>query len=366
MNRKPAVKRAAARIFVAVLAALALAATVSCKSAEPAPDRRSAAPAPAAKYPADRFIVAEGTGEKSFQEAEENARARVAAQIRSTLEAETKVVVSEINRGGKVTGSQEIVDVVLSKTTYERGQLIRTDPTLQRKEGGRYCAFAYLSLAEAYQAPSESYRTAAATFRQAARSAAGCGDDLAGFTASFRQAQGCFSSLASCVGEIRAVTQRDYEPWTQDLATYQSLEADRVGRLRALRLAVEVAGPAPESVRSTITSALTRALTDLGLTAAPGACDPGGYALRVVPTVREVRGSFGPQAAMTMTGALVHCASGKTLAEIDLSDPSFKGMHSHDPDRALAALLAKVTPDALRPRLAAGLGPVLPIDAGGK
>jgi hypothetical protein len=51
---------------------------------------------------------------------------------------------------------------------------------------------------------------------------------------------------------------------------------------------------------------------------------------------------------------------------MDLSDHSFKGMHSRDADRALAALVARVTPDALRPLLAAGLSPVLPIETGAR
>ena len=347
-----------------VLSVLLLA---SCASRPPAREEAAkGAAAPAAKYPPERFITAEGVSDKGFQEAETNATAQVMAQISSTLEAETRVVVGEINRGGKITGSQEVVEVVRARSSYPRGELIRLDPAARRREGKKYYAMACLSRAEAIKAPAEAYETTATTFRQAAKAATRDADDLAAFTASFRQVESNFTALASNVREIRAVTQRTYNPWEQDLTAYHELLARRVEILRGLRLAVDVEGRPADVVRDKIVTALTRALSDLDLAASPGSNEPRGYALRVTPTVRQFRGSFGPQASLTMSCCLVQCASGKVLAEMDLSDPSFKGMHSHDPDRALAALVARVTPDALRPLLAAGLSPVLPIEASGR
>ncbi len=63
-----------------------------------------------------------------------------------------------------------------------------------------------------------------------------------------------------------------------------------------------------------------------------------------------------------MAGAMVHCASGSVLAEIDLNDSAFKGLHTKDKSRALTQLYDTVTAEALTPLLQKALAGVLPID----
>jgi hypothetical protein len=318
-------------------------------------------------YPPERFLTAVGVSDKDGPSAEEDARARVAGQVRSTLESELLDEQRETSVGGKVESYQRILRTMRTTTQFSHAEMIRVDPAAATKAKKLHYAFAYLARGELARVLAGEYETAAGRFRQSARAAGGhlAGgrlDDLPAYTTAVRQALGEFAAMAAKAFEIRAVTRREVASWAEDLAAFQRLEAERTGTLRSLKLRLAVEGSPTGATREVVLMALTGALAGIGVEATPGACGEQVHALRVRPEVECSRGSFGPQCKLSMAGAVVHCASGRVLTEVDLRDPAFKGMHSRDEARALEDLYRKVTADALRPLLAKALAPVLPID----
>lgn len=205
------------------------------------------------------------------------------------------------------------------------------------------------------------YEAEAAAFRRAADVLPTL-DDIAAYTTAFRQAESSFQTLRAKAFEIRAVTRRPYADYGRDEKLFYNIEKMRMDRLRALEMTVEISGEKAGNTREVVLVALTTALTRLGLTATPGACGTRRYILEVEVKVSCRRGSFGPLCEMGMAGVLVHCVSGRVLAELDLNNKEFRGMHTRDRAKAMEAMYERVTADLLLPRLSAGLATALPID----
>ena len=306
------------------------------------------------KYPVSEFITGVAMSDKSFTDAENLAKLKVSEQVRSYIESSFEQhMTEEFNK----------VSLQIKKhTKFTHAEMIRIDTTSGAKVGQLYYAFAYLPRKEVFRVLSGEYEVEAAKFRRAAQSLAGLHGDPPAYTAGLRQAQKSFAALAAKAFEIRAVTNREPSAFQSDETAFLAMERDRVALLRGLKITVRIENGNVGEAREVILMAVTGALTRLGLEATPGVCDPQKYELRVKADVRSTRGSFGPQCVLDMAGALVHCASGAVLAEVDLNDPSFKGLHTKDQARALTQLYNTITAEALTPLMQKGLAGVLPID----
>jgi hypothetical protein len=312
-------------------------------------------PASHPTYATSKYITAVGMSDRSFDDAEKLAQAKVSEQVRSQIEYQYEMAMS--NQGIDHKG------LVKKQTSFSHAEMIRVDTSSQAKVGKAYYAFAYLSRHDVFKVLESEYESEATRFRRSAQSLPQLHHDLPAYTAGLRQAQSSFAALSGKAFEIRAVTMKDVPAHRQDEATFLAMERDRVTLLRDLKITVRIENGSIGEAREVILMALTGALTRLGLEATPGACGPQKHELRVKAEVNCRRGSFGPQCSLDMAGVLVHCASGAVLAEADLNDSSFKGIHTKDRSRALTQLYSSITPDALVPQLQKSLSGVLPIDA---
>lgn len=311
-------------------------------------------PAKHAKFQVSEYITAVGMSDVGFSEAENFASAKVAQQLKSKISYHYEMAMKDtgIFHDGKVT-----VDA-----HFSHAEMIRIDTTSGAKVGQLYYAFAYLPRRDVFNVLSNEYESEAVKFRRAVQSIAGQEADLPAYTAAFRQAYRIFSKLAAKSFELLAVTQRQHPPFQKDTALFQRMEQNRISLLRTLKLTVRIQNTNHDDAREVILMALTGALTRLGLEATPGVCSPQKYELRIQADVNCKRGSFGPQCALDMDGALVHCSSGNVLAQAELSDPAFKGLHTKDKNRALTQLYNSITANELTPLLQKALAGVLPID----
>ena len=346
---------------VAVLSAL----LAACVGAPTLPDHLLN-PAAHPKYPRAGYITAVGMSDRGAREAEQDAKARVAEQVRSEIEAVSLSVMEEVTRGGSTESSQKLYSEVKSRTGYAHAEMIRVDPGTAARVDSLHYAFAYLSRAHMFDVLRAEYEAGAAKLRRAAEALPSLADDPAAFTTTYHMAHDAYRDLTAKAFEIRAVTGRAYEEHGRDERIHRQLEEMGEEVLRGFEMSVAIRCDEGPATREVVLMALTGALARLGLTATPGACAPRRHTLEVVIDVTCRRGYFGPECEMALTGALVHCASGRVLAELELGDGAYNGIHTRDEGKAMEAIYERVTAESLLPKLGKGLSTVLPIDWGGE
>ncbi|MDP8222381.1 MAG: hypothetical protein P9L99_03405 [Candidatus Lernaella stagnicola] len=311
-------------------------------------------PAAHPKFPVSEYITGVGMSDTGFSDAENLAKLKVSEQVRSYIESSFEQHMTE--KFNKISWQ------IKKHTKFTHAEMIRIDTTSGAKVGQLYYAFAYLPRKDVFRVLSGEYEAEATKFRRSAQSLPTLHADLPAYTAGLRQSQKSFAALAAKAFEIRAVTLKEPTAFQADDAVFLAMERDRVALLRGLKITVRIENGNVGDAREVILMAVTGALTRLGLEATPGVCDPQKHELLVKAEVKCKRGSFGPQCKLDIAGALVHCSSGAVLAEADLNDPSFKGLHTKDQSRALTQLYNTITAEALTPLLQKALAGVLPID----
>jgi len=330
--------------------------TVAVKTTEPRTELlpQLIDPARHPLYPVDRYITAIGRSGESIDQAEDHAKLKVSEQVSSRIESIFRQQMTE--EFNKVSWQ------IQKDTRFLHAEMIHIDTASSAKRDGMYLAFAYLSREELYQVQAMEYENHAVKFRQEVESPARLQNDLSAYTTALRAAQKSFDRLANKAFEIQAVTLKTHPPFAQDVARLRVMESHRVAVLRDLKLTIMIEGTQRGQIREVILMALTGALARLDLEAAPGACEPQKYALLIRADVDCRRGYLGQECLLKMKGALIHCASGDVLTEVDLSTAEFKGVHSKEIDKALARLYDSVNPDVLTPMLYHALRDSLPID----
>jgi hypothetical protein len=331
---------------------------------DPAGDPESFFPRPPARYPAAWYLSAWGISATSFSEAESDARARVAEQVASDIEAEIGSEMESISRDGELRETQRLYSRVTTRSRFDRAELIRIDAKLAREHEGRFYAFAYLSREELGAALTDEYEASARSFRAAAAALPGLREDVAAYTAALRRAQASYPALADLAAELRVAAGRPYEPFLEDRDDYLALEADRAELLASLSVGLRLdLDPAAPDGGSGIRQALKGALAQLGLRAQPDGCDAASFLLRVSDEADCGQGPFGPRCTLRLRGELAPCPSGPLLVELDLAPEGLQGSDRRDPAEALRRAYLAAEVEALLPVLKTGLAPILPIAA---
>ncbi|MCB9540711.1 MAG: hypothetical protein H6704_31205 [Myxococcales bacterium] len=306
-------------------------------------------PDPAARYPSARYIVAEGHGATPGAAAQD-ARARVAAAVRSRLKATLEVRITE--------GGADAQEHIVTEVDFARAELIEVHP-LDCAEG-ECRALGVLSRGEAVDALIADYERLAPRFREAAGAAtARAPDDLAGFTADLRTAEASWEQLRPLAWQIEVVGRGAWPPGARDLATRRALEADRARRLSALTLAVTPPGLDP-ALDERVQTSLVGALVALGFNAVPAAaCGPAWHA-RPNAAVGCDRSALGPRCRLALSVDVGPCDAPR-VATIEFSEARLVAIHPRAEKDARAALAARLPPEAFTDTLRVGLRPALPL-----
>lgn len=323
------------------LLALALVALTGCGGPPP--------PDPAARYPSARYIVAEGHGATPGAAAQD-ARARVAAAVRSRLKATLEVRITE--------GGADAHEHIVTEVDFARAELIElTDGVC---EDGECRALGVLSRGEAVDALVADYERLAPRFREAAAAAtARSVDDLGGFTADLRAAEASWEQLRPLAWQIEVVGRGAWPPGAHDLATRRGLEAERARRLSALTLAVTPPGLDP-ALDERVQTSLVGALTGLGFNAVPAStCGPAWHA-RPTASVGCDRSALGPRCRLALSVDVGPCDAPR-VATIEFSEARLVAVHPRAEKDARAALATRLPPEAFRDTLRVGLRPALPL-----
>ncbi len=305
-----------------------------------------------ARHPASRFITADGFSDEGPDAAEAEARAGVARQIDSSIEATLTV------RTGETDGrpSHDIESVTREKARFDRGELIKVVREATHCEGRRCQAFAALDRDEVEDLLGREYVAGHAAFTTAAGAAEGAAG-LADFTVRFRQAETAFDALEPRGRQIEGVTGRAYGPYATDRERRDALRARRARMLADLRVTLRLDAAADEAWREPLAGALVGAFRDAGLLAAPGDTCAAGVEFRPAAKVACGLGPLGPSCELQIDGELRDCAAHAGLGTLRAR---VVGAHPRSEDDARRQLLDRLAGGALAAALRQQIGDVLP------
>ncbi|MCB9542413.1 MAG: hypothetical protein H6703_08200 [Myxococcales bacterium] len=328
------------------MAALA-AALLGCGASNPRPD-------PLAAWPERAWLRAEGHGPTAAAAADD-ARARLAAQIRARLSARLTIESTETSTGG----DERIERQIVTEASFERAELIAVPNALRGCAPGDCVAVAVLNRARASDALRDAAAGPSARLRAAVEQAATA--ELAAFTRAVRDAGDAWAELAPIGWQRAAIEDGLPADFAADRAAWRRLDAERARRLAALRVAVAPVAGVEAPWPDRITDALVAAFGRHGISAARGeGCAD--LVARPEASLSCGRGPLGPRCALTLRVALAPC-EGPSLVVVDFADAGLAAVAPRDPARAEAALAARVDGARLADPLGRALAPVLPIEA---
>ena len=330
---------------------------VACAGPETDPN---ALPAPedtkawASRFPNSHWVTAWGVSETSFREAEQDAKAQVAAQVRSSITAETTSLARAVMRDDEVTDFQELVSEVRTTTTFTRAQLIRRVDASVHQEGDQRKVLAVLDRHELARVLQGDYDTAAVAWRQAADGLDLARGDLPAWTVAWHRFRGGFAEVLATAAETRAVTGLNPQGYTADQARWAAGHAARDSVLRHTQI-VLVLAPTVGLDPAELAERLSAAFVELGVGARAGNCVRGDEALRLEPVLTS-RSVIGRVVSLELRGTFGPCTGGLVWSEVVISGSALRG-DGRDPE---ADLLRSLTPEALAPLLRESLGHVVP------
>jgi hypothetical protein len=269
-----------------------------------------------ARCPDSECITAVGYSSKSLAEAESDVKARISAQISSTVRSEVESRKLAVERNGREQISSDFWSRVVSTSEFKHAQLIKVDATKScATQGGGYVVPASLHRAElASILEAEASRVVPPL--KASQSAAQYSRHILTFTRPYGQAQNDFIGLYSMALQYRAVTGAPL-PGFAEIDARQS-DLARHGRTLVLSARVEPRIEAPADMTANIgafKAALNDQLGRRGLQVGTSS----GCAACVVATVRVQsklfpNGSLGPMCELSWDIAASDPAGGQSLS----------------------------------------------------
>ncbi len=311
-------------------------------------------PTLAERFPAKRFIVAEGRSDSGPDAARADARAQVAAQVRSALRSTLQVEVGEVGGDSYARATRSVVE----STDFAHAELIDTEPA--RCVGSRCSAVAWLDRRRALDVLGTEYAHARPAFVEAAAAAEAAKADAIAFTPHFAQTDRSWHAIAPLGYQLRIIGRRPDVDFATDKASFRTLLGHRARLAAASRVTV-VPGGVDEDLAASLQTALVGAFDQLGLPATSASGCQKGLVFEPTAVVRCGPGTLGPRCEMSVSGRLRAC-DGDLVAEFDLSSARVAGAHPISEAEARRALRKRITAKAFTAALAERLEDLLPIE----
>lgn len=312
----------------------------------------------AARYPAHRFLVGEGMSRIGRAEAEAQAKARLAEQVRS----EVVSLVEAVSGGEDGREFQRILSEARVRSDFHHAQLIRVTSEPERDPDGFFRAIAVLDRKEAVSVLMDEYRRESERFRLEVGRALRARGDAVRFTAPYRQAEGAFAVLTRYALKVRVIAGSGRYPdeFEVDRREFLRLEEARSEVLSGLRITILPGDIEPVSARARVREVLTSAVASLGVVTVAEEVCRSGYA--IVPRARfECETSpDGVRCVLNLGGRVTDCATRSDVAALDLAEVA-SGVHSREADIARAQTLVALNTRDLAERLRESLKGVLPL-----
>lgn len=317
----------------------------------------------ASRYPDELYLTGVGVSGESQEEAENRARAAVAARVRSSLESEIEAVAKSVTVDGRTTDAQATMQRIKIQAEFKHGELIHVDRESWGMRDDGYQAVAYLSRREAGRVLEGDYAMASAALQRGANSLEAVGEaDVPAFTSGFQAAHEAFVDLARSEAEYRAIVGVSQRGYALDRELWLRLQQRRQSLLDGLRVGLSLRLPAIQDDTVDVTRlahVFDQALEDLGLNTRGQSCEEVEYWLDLHPVV-TYQGIIGIVCRLSFTGQLRECRGGG-IWELHLVGTGFTGNGTSE-YAARRAAEQTVTAVALAPILAEALHHVLPVE----
>ncbi|MCP4143901.1 MAG: hypothetical protein GY752_01310 [bacterium] len=335
------------------LALLALLFLIGCGGTPPAKTDYSAIKerASGANYPEAQYIVSRGISNTSQREADLDAKAQVAEQVRSSIRSEVTAFAKAVILNGSSNDSEVLTSKIQASAEFSRAEMIKIARGSRKRIKGQYQSVAYISRSELSQILIAEYELAAVAFHQ--HDNPDLANDLAAFTSSWKQAKRAYTQMAATACEIQAVTRRPYQPLASDRELLKKYNRQRLTWLSNIHVAVRIRDGGNIDTYA-MAESISGAMTELGLVADGNKCTDGLLLLDLTPSVSWKKFYGNDVCEVTLSGSLENCATGNVLSQVSISGLNGEG---RDPIRKMHN---RATPEKIAPMLSESLEHVLP------
>ncbi len=307
-----------------------------------------------ARFPFGRYITAWGISNQSSRLAEQDAKAMVAAAVRSSIESELiSVMESETWNTGSVD-RQKLESRTKISAHFDHAELIRTVPPTAHRKDNEYRVMAVLSRREAAEELLVTYEAEAAEFRLLATRLDSLENDYPRFTNTWNKLGNQHEKMMAPAAEVRAVVGINPTQISRDDSRWQKASAAREALLSNVVVVVNLIEH-PELDQDELAGKIHSALASLGLSTTTGNCQPGGVRVKIQPELQWHQ-VVGRVVQLDLVGEVGPCGSEIPWNTFHIEDRRMRG----EGRRPLEDLMGRLESDFLAERFLGILGLYLP------
>ena len=306
------------------------------------------------RFPQSRWVRGWGESNRSAREAELDAKAQVASQVRSSITAETTSLARAVMRDDEVHDFQDLMSEVRTTTTFSRAELIRiVEPTAHQADDV-HRVLAVLDRRELARAFQMDYDDVAASWRPSFAALDAASGDLPEWTAAWHRCRDGFARVLGIAAETRAASGLDPAGYGSDLMMWRIANAGRDSVLQSTEIVMDI-GPVDGLDAHELAERLVSGFAQLGVTARTGDCRRSEAALRLTPHLSSHQ-VIGRVLSLELRGEIGPCGDERSWSEVSLAGSAMRG-EGRDPE---GDLLRSMTPEAVALILSESLGHLLP------
>ncbi len=306
------------------------------------------------RYPSSHFITAWGFSSENPRQAGRDAKAAVAAAVRSSVESELISIMESEAVQGEVTDYQKLKSNIRITAHFDHAELIKLVSQTAHRDQGEYKVLAVLSREEAAQELLIPYETQAVDFRLLAARLDSLENDFPRFTIIWKKLKSQHEKMLAPAAEVRAVSGRQLRKIARDESLWTNASAARMKVLNEALLVVEL-GRHPDLDHDELSGKIQSALASLGLSTTAGPCNPEALRLKLNPTVTWKR-VVGRVVQLEFAGDLGSCGSESPWTTFVISDRHLRG----EGRRPVEDLMARMEPEILAQHFSELLADYLP------
>ena len=304
-------------------------------------------------YSEAQYIIGHGISNAGQREADLDAKAQVAEQVRSSIRSEVTAFAKAVIFNGSANDSEVLTSKIQASAHFSRAEMIKISPESRKQIKGQYQSVAYISRSELSQILIAEYEDAAIAFHK--HDNPDLANDLAAFTSSWKQAKRAYTEMAATACEIQAVLRKPYQQFVSDRDLMKKFNGQRLTWLSNIHVAVRIKSGGNIDTYA-MAESISGAMAELGLVANGNRCADGLFMLDLTPSIIWKKFYGTDVCEVTLIGNLKNCTTGNVLSEVSISGLNGEG---RDPIRKMHQ---RATPAKIAPLLSESLGHILPIN----
>ena len=313
-------------------------------------------PAKHPKYKNLDYITAVGISLDGQKDAELQAKAAIASQLKASIKASTTTIIEEIRNNKETASTQDIFNKISVETDFDSAELIQMDYNSSQKFEGKYYIFAYLKKENLLEKYFKEYEKTSQLFQTNVKQAdaAFTNRDYQLFKNNFKEAVVLMAELYKSYFLIKAIYQeKPFEKQLENEKFYYELLKKKATWRDYLSFYLDLKGSFSSDKKEFWVNLFETLFNRLKLKISPeNSCkinESGANILRVNPKEVCTEGSFGPICRLELKGALINCQSNDIVFEFDFSALKLEGSNAKERSKALKAAYNTVELQKIEP-----------------